>query len=184
MSKTAARVAGLAARSAVALVLVTTLETAALGAVASDVANLAALVTLLTTTHAGTTTGSAALGALARDVTSLTTAVAGLLLLRVGALAREMALATAVVAGGVALGGAVAGLVGNVAAYSEADQSMVLYISVKPAATTARISIDMCRADRWQLRNLARSEARVKKTYSCSKRGQSWEERGHRSSAC
>ena len=65
-------------------------------------------------------------GALAGDVTSLTTAVARLLLLGVGALARKMALATAVVAGGVTLSGAVAGLVGDVAAYGEECQSMLL----------------------------------------------------------
>ena len=125
VAETAARVAGLTAGGTVALVLVTTLLEAtltALGAVTGNVADLAALVALLATAHTGTTTGSAALGALAGDVASLTASVAGLLLLGVGALAREMALATAVVAGGVALGGAVAGLVGNVAACDEVCQ--------------------------------------------------------------
>jgi hypothetical protein len=177
-------VAGLAARSAVALVLVTALEATTLGAVTGNVADLAALVALLATTHTGTATGSTALGAVARDVTSLTTAVAGLLLLGVGALAREMALATAVVAGGVALGGAVAGLVGNVAACSEAGQSVVLYIAGEACSRD-------CAHLNWHLssRQMAIAQmravtARVKKTYSCSKRGQSWEGRGHRSSAC
>jgi hypothetical protein len=127
VAETTAGVAGLTARSAVTLttlLLVTTLLLEAtllttLGAVAGNVADLTTLVAFLRSAHTGTTTGSTTLGALAGDVTSLTTSVAGLLLLGVGALAREMALATAVVASGVALGGAVAGLVGNVAACSE-----------------------------------------------------------------
>jgi hypothetical protein len=131
VAETTARVTGLAAGSTVALALVTTLllEAAlltALGAVAGNVADLAALVALLATAHTGTTTRSTTLGALAGDVTGLTASVAGLLLLGVGALAREMALATAVVAGGVALGGAVAGLVGNVAACSEVCQFEIM----------------------------------------------------------
>ena len=130
MAKATARVASLTARGAVALALVATLLLEAtlttLGAVAGNVADLAALVALLATAHTGTTTRGTTLGAVAGDVTSLTTAVARLLLLGVGALAREMALATAVVAGGVTLGGAVAGLVGDVAAYGEECQSMLL----------------------------------------------------------
>jgi len=132
VAETAARVASLTAGSAVALALalVATLLLEAtllttLRAVAGNVADLATLVAFLTAAHTGTTTGSTTLGALARNVTGLTAAVARLLLLRVGALAREMSLATAVVASGVALGGAVAGLVGNVAA------CVVKYVSLE-----------------------------------------------------
>lgn len=107
-----------AALLAVATLLTT--ETTSLLAVAGDVADLSALVALLSTSTAERTTGWAAssstLGALARQVTSLTALVAGLLLLRVLAFARQVALFTAVVAGWVSLGWAVTGLVRRVAA--------------------------------------------------------------------
>lgn len=181
MAESTARVAGLGTTTVAAAVATTVATT--LGAVTSNVSDLAALVALLTTAH-GTTTGSGALGAVARDVTGLTTAVAGLLLLGVGALAREMALATAVVAGGVALGGAVASLVGNVAACSEADQYMVLCVAGE-AYSSDRAHLHWHVSSRQMAIAQVRAvTARVKKTYSCSKRGQSWEERGHRSSAC
>lgn len=93
-----------------------TIATSTLGAVPSNVTPLAALVALLTA--ASTSHGSSAvLGALAADVAGLTTAVAALLGLGSGAFTAQVTLVAAVVAGRVALAGAVGSTVGRVAAY-------------------------------------------------------------------
>lgn len=93
----------------------------ALTAVAGNVADFAALVAFLSTTHATSRTAGASIGrgsllAVAGQVTNLTAAEAWLLLGRCGALAAQMALTTAVVACWVALGGALAGEMGGVTA--------------------------------------------------------------------
>ena len=80
-----------------------------------NVSGLAALVaSSSTSTTERSSTGLG--GALAGKVAGLTAAVARLLLLGRGALAAQVTLLAAVVAGRVAFGGAVAGLVGGVAA--------------------------------------------------------------------
>jgi hypothetical protein len=91
----------------------------ALGAVAGNVTDLAALVALLaaaaaTATHLGTTV----LGALARDVAGTTAAVAGLLSLGRGAFTANVTLLAAVVAGRGALGGALGSAVRGVSAWT------------------------------------------------------------------
>lgn len=95
------------------------------GAIASDMADLAAAVALLTsstTSHAAAVASSTAhaattaVRALTRHVTSLTAGVAWLLLGCFGALAAHMALLTTIVAGWGAFRRTVAGLVGRVAA--------------------------------------------------------------------
>ena len=131
VAETTAGVAGLhavALTTAISATVSTTVpllatEATSLRAVAGDVTDLATLVALLSTSTSTSTaelaawsTGSA-LGALARQVTGLTASVAGLLLLRVLALAGQVALFAAVVAGWVSLGWAVTGLVGGVTAY-------------------------------------------------------------------
>ncbi|KAF1979220.1 hypothetical protein BU23DRAFT_549239 [Bimuria novae-zelandiae CBS 107.79] len=135
VAEAAARVTGGLPRTAVATAttstttVASTLVTAAAiaagssrGTVPSNVTPLAALVTLLTA--AGTTHGGAAvLGALAADVTGLAAAVAALLGLGSSALTAQVALIAAVVAGGVALAGAVGRAVGRVAALCHVSQT-------------------------------------------------------------
>jgi hypothetical protein len=120
----AAGVAGLATHAAAASITaaVTAAEATAGGAVASNVSDLAALVAFLAArlvahaTAAATAHAHAAtLGALAGDVAGLAAAVAGLLSLRGLAFARNVTLLTTVVAGRVALGGAILGLVRGIA---------------------------------------------------------------------
>jgi hypothetical protein len=95
---------------------------ATLSAAASDVADLAALVAFLSTTGAALTAEAATRAAswcswaLARQVTGLAAVVASLVLSRLGALAGEMALLTAVVACWCSLAGALSSLVGWIAA--------------------------------------------------------------------
>ncbi|KAH6868815.1 hypothetical protein BKA58DRAFT_201328 [Alternaria rosae] len=90
----------------------------ALGAVAGNVTDLAALVALLAGGATATHLGTAVLGALARDVAGTTAAVAGLLSLGRGALAANVALLAAVVAGWGTLGGALGSAVRGVSAWT------------------------------------------------------------------
>lgn len=128
MAETAAGVAGglprtAIASSAVASTLVaTSVATGTLSAVPGDVTPLAALVALLATTLASHG-GTAILGAFAADVAGLAAAVAALLSLGSGALAAQVALVTAVVAGGVTLARAVGRTVGRVATYEISQRS-------------------------------------------------------------
>ena len=123
VAEAAARVAGslptttvatLAAAVATA-VATAAVAAAALSAVPSNVASLTALVAFLAT--AGTTAdrGTSILGALTADVTNTTATVARLLGLRRRALAAQVTLLTAVVAGGVSLAGAFSGTVRRIA---------------------------------------------------------------------
>ena len=126
VTETTARVAsGLASAAAVSTTLTTVAATAAkaagatvgaatLGAVAGNVTLLTALVALLaaSTTAGGSATG---LGALTADVAGTTAAVASLLGLRRSALAADVTLLAAVVAGWGALGGALSSTVRVVA---------------------------------------------------------------------
>jgi hypothetical protein len=89
---------------------------ATLGAVTGDVSGLATLVAFLSARTLHAAGGSTLLGALTADVTGATAAVAGLLGLRGGALAAQMALLAAVVASRVALGGALGSAVRVVSA--------------------------------------------------------------------
>ena len=126
-----ARVAGLLAEATTATVagVEATAVGRALGAVASNVTDLAALVALSTRLAAGL--AAAGGGAVAGDVVGLAAAVAGLGILgALGAVTAHVTLATAVVALGGTLVGAVAGLMGGLAA-SEAGASLVSEIHVK-----------------------------------------------------
>ncbi|KAF2156175.1 hypothetical protein K461DRAFT_91738 [Myriangium duriaei CBS 260.36] len=121
VAETTAGVASLATTGSTVATAEPTLAAEAATAVAGNVADLAALVALHAATggtaERATTGGTTRLGALARHMAGLTAAIAGLLLLRVLAFAAQVALLAAVVAGGVALVGAVTSLVAGVAAY-------------------------------------------------------------------
>jgi len=122
VAETTARVASGLASSSITTTTVATTASAiaattvstALRAVAGNVTPLATLVALLTscTSHAGATL----LGALTADVAGTTAAVAGLLSLRVLALAAHVSLFATVVAGWGALSGAVGSAVRRVSA--------------------------------------------------------------------
>ena len=123
MAESTARVArslpgtAITAATAISSSLVTAaIAAGTLGAVPSNVAALTALVALLSATN-GASRRAAVLGAFAADVAGLTAAVAALLGLRCGALTAQVALVAAVVAGGVALAGAVGSTVSRVTAY-------------------------------------------------------------------
>jgi hypothetical protein len=90
----------------------------ALGAVAGNVTDLAALVALLAAAATATHLGTAVLGALARDVAGTTAAVAGLLSLGRSAFTADMTLLAAVVAGWGTLGGALGSAVRGVSAWT------------------------------------------------------------------
>lgn len=142
MAEATARVAGSARASTVSTLSATgapatTLLATCLSTVARDVTNLTALITLLTTSSAVAAAAVAtllttSLWALARQVTSLTALVTRLLGLGLGALAAHMTLLTAVVAGRVALVGAVARLMSSVATWK---------VSVSPCNTIASAEV-------------------------------------------
>lgn len=90
----------------------------ALGAVAGNVTDLAALVALLARGATATHLGTAVLGALARDVAGATAAVARLLSLGRSAFTANVALLAAVVAGWGTLGGALGSAVRGVSAWT------------------------------------------------------------------
>lgn len=122
MAEAAAGVASLSA-SATAGAVSTALVAAAVAAgahiaVAGNVSDLATPVALLAVATHRAGAASGLLCAVTGDVTGLSAAVARLLLLRSWALAAQVALLAAVVAGRVALGRAVAGLMGSVATYT------------------------------------------------------------------
>jgi len=119
VAEAAARVAGLAAtvaatKAAAAVATAEATTEATLVAVASDVADLAALVALLAGSAAKATRTGSSIRALAREVVSGTAAVASLVLLRLRAVTGDVSRLATVVACRVALGWAVACLVGVV----------------------------------------------------------------------
>lgn len=122
MAKAAAGVASLSASTtagAVATALVSTAVAAgAHVAVAGNVSDLATPVALLAVAAHRAGAASGLLCAVTGDVPGLSATVAWLLLLRSWALAAQVTLLAAVVAGRVALGRAVASLVGSVATYT------------------------------------------------------------------
>lgn len=126
VAESTARVASLRAATTEAAAAAAAVATVVLAAVARNVSDLTALVAFLAATLAtlgaavAVTTG---LGAITRDVARLAAAVAGLLLGGQGALAANVALATAVVASRGTLLGAVTSLVRDFATVEAATST-------------------------------------------------------------